>query len=58
MSFEVSENESYMAKQFLSLHKAFKGYEVLARYAKFRGVKVLNASKRSYIDVFEKIKLS
>jgi hypothetical protein len=53
----VSQEESYMARQFLSLHKAFKGYEVLARYAQYRGTKVLNASKRSYIDVFEKIKL-
>jgi hypothetical protein len=53
----VSQEESYMARQFLSLHKAFKGYEVLARYAKYRGAKVVNASKRSYIDVFEKIKL-
>jgi hypothetical protein len=53
----VNEGVSYMAQQFLSLHKAFKGYEVLARYAKYRGAKVVNASKRSYIDVFEKIKL-
>ncbi|MBK6978525.1 MAG: hypothetical protein IPH28_16660 [Cytophagaceae bacterium] len=54
----VNKNESYLAKQFLSLHKAFKGYEVLGRYADFRGVKIINASKRSFIDVFDKIKLS
>lgn len=55
---KVAKNESYMASQFLSLHKAFKGYEVLASYSKYRGVKIINASKRSYIDVFEKIKLA
>lgn len=53
----MPKNQSYMARQFLSLHKAFKGYEVLARYAENRGVEVINASKRSYIDVFRKIKL-
>ena len=61
-SYEINKignkNESYLAKQFLSLHKAFKGYEVLGRYADFRNVKIINASKRSFIDVFEKIKLS
>jgi hypothetical protein len=57
VSERVLENNSYMALQFLSLHKAFKGYEVIARYAKYCGAKVYNASKRSYIDVFEKIKL-
>jgi hypothetical protein len=50
--------ESYMAKQFLSLHKAFKGFEVLARYAHSKNIKIQNASQRSYIDVFEKIVLS
>jgi hypothetical protein len=54
----VNENESYMARQFLSLHKAFKGYEVLARYAKSKNITIQNASQRSYIDVFEKIVLS
>lgn len=54
----MQNNESYLARQFLSLHKAFKGYEVLARYATYTGTKVLNASQRSYIDVFEKINLS
>jgi hypothetical protein len=53
----MPKNKSYMARQFLSLHKAFKGYEVLARYAEYRKVDVINASKRSYIDVFRKIKL-
>ncbi len=48
---------SYMSQQFFSLHKAFYGYEVLARYANALGVKVFNASARSYVDVFRKIKV-
>jgi hypothetical protein len=53
----VQEN-SYMSQQLFSLHKAFYGYEVLAKYARSLGVKVYNASARSYVDVFEKIKVS
>ncbi len=41
-----------MAAQFLSLHKVFRGYEVLRDYADFRGTKILNASAKSYIDAF------
>lgn len=43
---------------FLSLHKAFKGYEILKKYADYRKVNIYNASSKSYIDVFEKIKLN
>ncbi|GAB3023624.1 hypothetical protein [Spirosoma pulveris] len=43
-----------MAAQFLSLHKAFRGYEVLRDYADYRGVQVINASAKSYIDAFER----
>ena len=43
-----------MASQFLSLHKVFRGYEVLRDYADHRGVKILNASAKSYIDAFER----
>ena len=48
---------SFLSRQFLSLHKAFYGYEVLAKYAQSKRVKVLNASTKSYIDVFDKISL-
>lgn len=48
---------SSMASQFLSLHKAFRGYEVLRDYADFRGVTILNASTKSYIDAFERMKI-
>lgn len=48
---------SYMSQQLFSLHKAFYGYEVLAKYAKSLGIKVYNASVKSYVDVFEKVKV-
>lgn len=47
-----------MASQFLSLHKVFRGYEVLRDYADHRGVAILNASAKSYIDAFAREKLS
>jgi len=43
-----------MASQFLSLHKVFRGYEVLRDYADHRGVTILNASAKSYIDAFDR----
>jgi hypothetical protein len=39
---------------FRKLYLAFKGYFVLNDYAKEKNVKILNASKRSYIDAFER----
>ncbi len=48
---------SYMSQQLFSLHKAFYGYEVLAKYARGLGIKVYNASVKSYLDVFEKVKV-
>lgn len=47
-----------MASQFLSLHKVFRGYEVLRDYADHRGVTILNASAKSYIDAFERVQLN
>lgn len=49
---------SYMSRMLLSLHKAFYGYEVLAKYAQKQQVKIFNASAKSYIDVFEKVNLT
>ena len=46
-----------MASQFLSLHKVFRGYEVLRDYADHRGVAILNASAKSYIDAFERARV-
>lgn len=47
-----------MASQFLSLHKVFRGYEVLREYADSRNVRVLNASSKSYIDALERVVIS
>lgn len=47
-----------MASQFLSLHKVFRGYEVLRDYADYRKVRVLNASSKSYIDALERVVIS
>ena len=49
---------SSMASQFLSLHNVFRGYEVLRDYADHRGVAILNASAKSYIDAFPRIVVS
>lgn len=46
-----------MANQFLSLHKAFRGYEVLRDYADSVGVRIFNASSKSYIDALERVQL-
>ncbi|WP_461094653.1 motility associated factor glycosyltransferase family protein [Spirosoma gilvum] len=46
-----------MASQFLAFHKVFRGYEVLRDYADYRGVNIINASAKSYIDAFEREKL-
>ncbi|GAB4027623.1 hypothetical protein GCM10028773_59460 [Spirosoma koreense] len=47
-----------MASQFLSLHKVFRGYEILRNYADYRKVRVLNASSKSYIDALERVVIS
>ncbi|WP_064196199.1 MULTISPECIES: hypothetical protein [Emticicia] len=44
--------------QFLSLHKVFFSYEILRSFAQSRHIKVLNASKKTYIDAFERVKIS
>jgi hypothetical protein len=46
-----------MASQFLSLHKVFRGYEVIRNYADHKGVTILNASAKSYIDAFERTQI-
>ena len=43
--------------QFLSLHKVFYSYEILQAFAEFKKIKILNASTKSYVDAFEKIKI-
>jgi hypothetical protein len=43
---------------FLSLYKAFYGYHILKQYADYQLVKVYNASTKSYIDAFERVKIT
>ncbi|MCO4292936.1 hypothetical protein NF867_08690 [Solitalea sp. MAHUQ-68] len=54
----VHNQSSRMSDQFMSLSKAFYSYEVLETYAKHLNLKVYNASAKSYIDAFERIRLS
>jgi hypothetical protein len=56
LGYFVKKNESFLAQQFISLHKVFKGYEIINKFAKVLGAKIFNVSEKSYIDVFEKIK--
>jgi hypothetical protein len=48
---------STMSKQFISLAKAFRGYEVLRDFARAEQVQVLNASKKTFIDAFPIVKI-
>lgn len=52
------EGEKYFIHDvFRKLHFAFKGYFVLRTYAESVGAKILNASSKSYIDAFERIRI-
>ena len=57
-SDKYRQRTSSMSSQFLSLHNVFRGYEVLRDYADHRGVAILNASAKSYIDAFERTTVS
>jgi hypothetical protein len=54
---EKKENAT-MSTQFLSLSKAFRGYDVLKKYAQFQKIKVLNASIKTYVDAFPIVKIN
>ncbi|MBX3006545.1 MAG: hypothetical protein KF816_00825 [Melioribacteraceae bacterium] len=56
--YKLDGKEYFLHDVFRKLHLAFKGYFILKEYADYLGSKILNASKKSYIDAFEKIKLS
>lgn len=49
--------ESQLALQFLSLHKVFLGHQKNAAIAKERGVRIVNISNHSNIDVYERGKI-
>jgi hypothetical protein len=53
----AKKNKITMAIQFISMGKIFKGYENLNAYAVTRDSKIYNASAKSYIDAFERMKL-
>ena len=55
--YHLDGKEYYIHDIFRKLHLAFKGYFVLKEYAKTLDAKILNASEKSYIDAFEKIKI-
>jgi hypothetical protein len=53
----AKKNKITMAVQFMSMAKVFKGYEYLNAYAIKQHIKIYNASAKSYIDAFERVKL-
>ncbi|MNT50910.1 hypothetical protein D3C72_1878480 [compost metagenome] len=53
----VHNQTSSMSQQFASLSKAFYSYEVLQEYSQYLNTKIYNASAKSYIDAFERIRL-
>ena len=54
----VKQQTSRMSAQFASLSKAFYSYEILRDYAAAMNVRVLNASAKSYVDAFTRVKLN
>ena len=54
----VKHETSRMSAQFSSLSKAFYSYEILRDYAAARQVRVLNASAKTYVDAFKRVKLN
>ena len=48
---------SKIHEEFLSLYKAFKWHILLEEYSKYLGAKIYNASTKSYIDAYERIKI-
>lgn len=53
----VKKETSRMSAQFASLSKAFFSYEILRDYARYLNVRVLNASAKSYVDAFTRVKI-
>jgi hypothetical protein len=51
-------HNQHIHQQFEILAITFKNYHFIEKYAKYRKAKILNASEKSYIDAFERIKLN
>lgn len=52
-----NKNKISMYTQFMSTAKVFKGYENIYHYARYKSVVIYNASVKSYIDAFDRIKI-
>lgn len=55
--YKLEGQKYFIHDVFRKLHFAFKGYFVLRTYAESIGTKILNASSKSYIDAFERIRI-
>lgn len=53
----IKKQNMTMSVEFTYLARTFRGYELLGDYAKYQKVKIYNASAKSYIDAFERIKV-
>lgn len=56
--YKLDGKEYYIHDIFRKLHLAFKGYFTLRNYAESQNAVILNASSKSYIDAFQKVKLN
>ncbi|WP_341226534.1 hypothetical protein [uncultured Arcticibacterium sp.] len=54
---DIGTIESQIAKQFISFYKVFKGHEILANFSKTRGIRIVNISNHSNIDVYKRGRL-
>lgn len=56
---DAAEMKPYkMHNLLLALSRMFRGYMEIEEYSKYRGVKIFNASEKSYIDAFERYKIN
>lgn len=55
--FKLDGTPYFIHDMFRKWYLAFKGYHELNSYASYLGATILNASERSYIDAFTRIKL-
>ena len=55
--YRLDGEEYHIHDIFRKLYLAFQSYFILKDYAEYMGVIILNASSRSYIDAFEKIRI-
>jgi hypothetical protein len=56
--YKLDGKKYFLHDIFRKLHYAFKGYFILNNYAGYMSAKIQNASSRSYIDAFEKIRIT